>query len=118
MSEVFTLVASVASLAVSLASLLFTVAAYRRLDDQASETFAVIGADEGNHEARLERLETNAHLKVIPSPSALEAFTKVEGIEPDTFLDEFAFGEEDAALRAEDEAMHAAATNEGMAHGN
>ena len=72
MSDIIAVVASVASLAVSLVGLLFTVAAYRKIDTDTAEAFAVMGADEGNHEARLERLENKAGLPVIPSPSALE----------------------------------------------
>jgi hypothetical protein len=104
MSEVFTYIVSAASLAVSAASLLYTVAAYRKLDDEAHNTFAVIGADEGNHEARLERLETYAGLKVIPSPSALEETAFSGCINPETeFDDEFAHGREDATLRADED---------------
>jgi hypothetical protein len=115
MSEFLTLAISAASFVTSLASLLFTVAAYRKLDDEASETFAVIGADEGNHEARLERLEIKNGLTVLPSPTALVEDHYDEGC----FDVEFSHGHEDAELRAlEDEAMHSAATNEGMAHGN
>lgn len=106
MSDVLVLGLSVASLATAVVSLLYTVGAYRRLDDEASEAFAVIGADEGNHEARLERLENKTGLKVIPSPSALDA------IEDEGYAGEFANGEEDAELRADEDA----ATNEGMAH--
>src|SRR6266853_4266015 len=108
MSDVLTVIVSFTSLVVSVASLLFTVAAYRRLDDEASETFAVIGADEGNHEARLERLENKVGLQVIPSPSALD----VEFHPGGDFNDEFACGQEDAELRAD----HDSATNEGMAN--
>lgn len=106
-------VLSFVSLAVSVASLWLTVSAYRRLSDEASETFAVIGADEGNHEARLERLETNAHLKVIPSPSMLD-YIEDEGTSA-VFKQEFDARSADAALRA-DQQMHDEATNEGMAH--
>lgn len=119
MSEVFTNLLSFASLVLSGASLLFTVAAYRRLDNEASETFAVIGADEGNHEARLERLETNAHLKVIPSPSALDALLEEGAVNTEGFAYAFDDEHENTELQSlEDEAQAAAATNEGMAHGN
>jgi hypothetical protein len=115
------------SFVMSAASLTYTIAAYRRLDEEAHETFAMIGADEGNHEARLERLETHAGLKVIPSPSALEETAFSGCINPETeFDDEFAHGREDATLRADETsdvifdefAALDAATNEGMAHGN
>jgi len=112
MSEVLVLASSVASFVVSALCLLFTVAAYRRLDDEASETFAVIGADEGNHEARLERLETNAGLKVIPSPSALDALME----EGDTEGFAYAFGDE--LENTELQGSEDVATNEGMAHGD
>lgn len=90
---------AVASLTVSVASLLVTLAAYRRLDDEASEAFAVIGADEGNHEARLERLETNAGLKIIPSPSALDELLDTPTGE-DTFGECFADEHENTELQA------------------
>lgn len=118
MSDFFTLLTSAASFAVSAMSLLFTVAAYRHITERANETFADIGADEGNHEARLERLETHIGLKVIPSPSQLDVLAEESGealydeVSHSTFANEFAAGEEDAELRADEDS----ATNEGMAH--
>lgn len=107
MSEFLVLAVTFASFAVSSLSLFVTIAAYRRLDAEAHETFAVIGADEGNHEARLERLETKAGLTVIPSPSALEEMLNDadEDSDLEIFADEFAEGQEDAELRASHEAM-------------
>jgi hypothetical protein len=112
--EVVSLVASVASVVVSALSLLVTITMNRQLDDEGHAAFAVVGADEGNHEARLERLETKAGLTVIPSPSALDAIPIDLGDDAPVidFEEGFEDGREDAELRIEDHAQDAM-TNEG-----
>lgn len=102
MSESLMVALTLASLAVSGLSLLVTFAAYTRLDSEAHETFSVIGADEGNHEARLERLEQKNGLTVLPSPSALEMIAEEAGDGGAAFSESFLNGQEDAEIRAED----------------
>ena len=114
MSDISTVV-SVASLAVSAISLIYTVVVNQRMSDETSETFAVIGADEGNHEARLEQLEKKAGLKIIPSPSALDEMLDVP-TGADAMGEAFKDEQENTELRASDvsDHAHARATGEGM----
>lgn len=105
---------SLASFVLSAVSLLVTVASYKKLSDESAETFAEIGADEGNHEARLERLETKAGLQIISSPSALDVLLD-EGLPATELEAAFADEHENTELQASVDTLE---DGRSMAHGD
>jgi hypothetical protein len=102
----FLLVISFVSVAISAASLLFTAAAYHRLNDQGHEVFKEVGAVTGNHEARLEHLEDAAHIKSIPSPSQAIAISDVAGSGFVDFADAFDTEHENTDLQHVPDVAH------------
>jgi hypothetical protein len=121
------LVTLVVSLVMQTVSFLFTLAVIRQLYREAGRTFEAMGETEGNHEVRLENLETNAGIPVFMSPMMAKTLIgPEEGLE-DTAGQGFLHGHEDADLRSgagsielinefpliEDEGAQGAAANEG-----
>jgi hypothetical protein len=93
----FALVLSIASLLTSFAGLFVTNASYHKIDDGATEAFLELGGDLGNHEARLERLETKAGLQIVPSPSSIAVAND------DAYFESFADEHENTELQGSEE---------------
>jgi hypothetical protein len=128
MSNLLLVAALIVSIVMPTVSFFFSLVVIRQLYQEAGRAFEAMGETEGNHEVRLENLETNAGIPVFMSPMMAKSLMgSEEGLE-DTAGQSFLHGHEDADLRSggtksielidefpliEDEGAQGAAANEG-----